>query len=851
MPHIYLTPAAVGYLTQFILALTITGYFTYRALVTRRRDDRPAHLPLLAGFFACVATIVLLFFLDAALPPSPRLSAVYLENTVVGLFLTLLTQFAYRFPRLYPQRKWEARIVLVLNLCYTFWEARFAVHRGRLLLQHDDVLYRPLLPDYVLFACFAWTPLAFLRQTIAASQQEQQDLPGFLNLAGLRHLWRPRGQAARAARAFALVFLIPAALSLVNIWRATYSVSPAVFQSSMSAGILLTQFLFALVYLSAIPEMTTFQLRLVGITLVTVLAVFGAAGWVMTPPHVAVYRPALADRQTLRFAPNAAGGYDVAQTGFRFDADLGNELDLGLWGSGTTPQEAATEIAFTFPFYGQSRRTVWVMRSGAVSVDAPLRYPDMEYHYATAAAIFPLFVALEASPNGGVFAKNEGEHLTITWYQLPATYYPQATFTFQLVLHHDGVFEITTNGLPDLPYQSDASPFVNAWVMGALPGTGGQTPQMVNFAQAPLQGGPQGMVQDHYLAFRRHLHQLLLPLAHLIVLGSLFVVAGFPIAFYFNLIKPLNALLEGVRRVNAGDLDTAMPVQYHDEIGFLTQAFNGMVTQLRELVTGMEARVAERTAELEAQNAELDAFAHTVAHDLKNPLSIVAVGAESLIYYDDLPDQVQRDVLRSIARSAHKGTDIVDNLLLLASARQQAVTPQPLDMGNILGEALGRLDEAIKKQGAEIIAPPAAAWPQAMGYAPWIEEVWVNYISNALKYGGQPPWIELGFSIDSLRSLQVSDLGQELDSAPEGSSSKIQNPKSKIVFWVRDNGRGMTPEECSRLFTPFERLSHVQVLGHGLGLSIVRRIVEKLGGQVGVESEPGQGSVFYFTLPAV
>jgi two-component system sensor histidine kinase/response regulator len=100
--------------------------------------------------------------------------------------------------------------------------------------------------------------------------------------------------------------------------------------------------------------------------------------------------------------------------------------------------------------------------------------------------------------------------------------------------------------------------------------------------------------------------------------------------------------------------------------------------------------------------------------------------------------------------------------------------------------------------------------------------VWANYISNAIKYGGRPPHIELGAT--------AQDDGM-------------------VRFWVRDNGAGLTPEEQTRLFIPFTRLDQVQVKGHGLGLSIVRRIVGKLGGQVGVESQVGQGSVFSFTLP--
>jgi len=118
-----------------------------------------------------------------------------------------------------------------------------------------------------------------------------------------------------------------------------------------------------------------------------------------------------------------------------------------------------------------------------------------------------------------------------------------------------------------------------------------------------------------------------------------------------------------------------------------------------------------------------------------------------------------------------------------------------------------------------------SAWPEAMGHAPWMEEVWVNYLSNGCKYGGRPPRLELG--------------GENLFDG-------------QVRFWVRDNGNGVALDDLMRLFTPFTRLDQVRTRGHGLGLSIVRRIVEKLGGQVGVSSEgvPGHGSVFSFTLPA-
>ena len=141
-------------------------------------------------------------------------------------------------------------------------------------------------------------------------------------------------------------------------------------------------------------------------------------------------------------------------------------------------------------------------------------------------------------------------------------------------------------------------------------------------------------------------------------------------------------------------------------------------------------------------------------------------------------------------------------------------------MGAVAAEAQGRLAHLITEYQAEVIVPET--WPAALGYGPWVEEVWTNYLSNAIQYGGRPPRVELG------ATLQTDGMAR---------------------FWVRDNGAGLTAEEQRRLFTPFTRLDQVRAKGNGLGLSIVRRIVEKLDGQVSVESETGRGSVFSFTLP--
>ena len=245
-----------------------------------------------------------------------------------------------------------------------------------------------------------------------------------------------------------------------------------------------------------------------------------------------------------------------------------------------------------------------------------------------------------------------------------------------------------------------------------------------------------------------------------------------------------------------------------------------------------EVMLREKAEDLTSRNLELDAFAHTVAHDLKVPLSLL-VGYTSFIEAGGLsedPEQLSW-CLEAISQSAHKMNCIVDELLLLASVRRVGdVEVSPVDMESIISDVLLRFSDLIQQRQATIILPDV--WPIAAGYAPWIEEVWANYLSNALKYGGDPPLIELGAAVEE---DNVNNNGLPL-----------------IRFWVQDNGDGLSEAQQERIFTPFERLDQVRAKGHGLGLSIVQRIIEKLGGKAGVESsgEPGQGSTFYFTLDA-
>jgi signal transduction histidine kinase len=282
-------------------------------------------------------------------------------------------------------------------------------------------------------------------------------------------------------------------------------------------------------------------------------------------------------------------------------------------------------------------------------------------------------------------------------------------------------------------------------------------------------------------------------------------------------ISALDATQDKVKAFTVGGVD------------YITKPF-----QLEEVLARVETHLALRNLQKSLQReiierdkliAELDAYAHTVAHDLKNPLGTL-VGFSDMLEteYTELSDEQLLLCVSTIARSARKMTNIIEELLLLASVRKmEDVKIEPLDMAAVVVEALDRLADMIAGHQAEITTPEV--WPAAIGYGPWVEEIWVNYVSNGLKYGGQPPQVEMGGKL-------------------------LNGPAGQVRFWVRDNGAGLPPDDQARLFTPFTQIHQARAEGHGLGLSIVQRIVEKLGGQVGVESKDGQGSVFFFTLPS-
>ncbi|WP_337841452.1 ATP-binding protein [Rheinheimera sp.] len=246
-----------------------------------------------------------------------------------------------------------------------------------------------------------------------------------------------------------------------------------------------------------------------------------------------------------------------------------------------------------------------------------------------------------------------------------------------------------------------------------------------------------------------------------------------------------------------------------------------LVTERTQLLQQKTELLQRQSQELEEQNAELNAYAHTVAHDLKHPLTSL-IGASTLLSQPELTLQLeqQKQFLLQIKNSAMKMNDIINALLQLASIRsEQQLETSVVDMQQSAQEAMQRLADFASQENACLSL--TAELPSCVGHSQWLEEVWVNYLSNAIKYAGPSARIELGATAAG----------------------------SQVKYWVRDYGSGVPAEKVADLFTEFNQFQSSAHSSHGLGLSIVKRIMLKLKGDAGYESAPGGGSLFWFSLP--
>ncbi len=235
----------------------------------------------------------------------------------------------------------------------------------------------------------------------------------------------------------------------------------------------------------------------------------------------------------------------------------------------------------------------------------------------------------------------------------------------------------------------------------------------------------------------------------------------------------------------------------------------------------LEALVADRTAALEAANAELEAFSYSVSHDLRAPLRAIDGFSRALLEEEeDRLGETGKDYLRRVCTAATRMSSLIDDLLMLSRISSGELQRQTVDLSALVEAVASRMRESDPGRQAQISIQPGM---QVSADRRLLQIVLENLLDNAWKYTGQ----------NETTRIHIGSTGEQ----------------GQTVYFVRDNGVGFDMKYADKLFNVFERLHGAEFSGSGIGLATVKRIIVRHGGKVWGEGRPGEGAGFYFTLP--
>ncbi len=244
--------------------------------------------------------------------------------------------------------------------------------------------------------------------------------------------------------------------------------------------------------------------------------------------------------------------------------------------------------------------------------------------------------------------------------------------------------------------------------------------------------------------------------------------------------------------------------------------------QAEEEIQGLNSQLKQKVLELTEANKELDAFNHTVSHDLKLPLIIIGGFTRRFLkgHVNNL-DTKDKDMLNAIQEHTQEMERLIKDLLAFSRVGRQKIKPIEIDMGNLVTAVL---DELKPLSEGRMIKYDIKTLPTAHGDQTLIKQIFINLLSNAIKF-------------TTNKKTAIIEVG--------GWTEENEN-----VYYVKENGMGFNSQDSDKLFTVFQRLHGIEELeGSGVGLSIVQRIINRHGGRVWAEGKVNEGASFYFSLP--
>lgn len=697
----------------------------------------------------------------------------------------------------------------------------------------------------------------------------------------------PTNRYAKAYRSYVLLTILPIFFGVsLQVWVSAPNLDWLIIPGYIAWLGFFLGLVGVYVNYSSIPS--SFRAKLTGQLLMSVLAVFCAVVVILFPEGKVADGKIIPAGEAIRFEPQADGGYQVNLLESGYDDQLGVDLELA------DKDVAAIPLGFSFSFAGASYDSVYVLSDGMLVFERPVLEPITTFYeeieaekilasfYDGRPKIAPLYVNLDPSAGGGVYAQHQAGQVTISWHDVPRWFLPETKTRMQVVLHAQGAIEMKYDQVEvpmpgGLLLSTEICCYGARGILHSRASTEKSIAQWGSILPMNLRPGTD-LVEDFDFAFRQQLHAETIGLGWLIFFSWLVVVLVFPFIFRAGLTQPLERLLAGVERVQRGDLDGEVEVGVQDEIGYLTQNFNLMTTSLRRYSQEMESLVSERTNELQKsleelkktqgqliqreKLASLGQLSSGIAHEIKNPLNFVknfaALNEELIDELSEDPNAKVSEVselietLRlneaKIQEHGQRADRIVMSMMQHANKgkRRREMVAVNVLVEEYLNFALhswhGR-GTIYRMHTHEDVEKAAGAWtplverkfdasvgavelvPQEIG------QVLVNLFNNAF---------------DAMMERKTRRGGRFDGVLTVATLQK----KGFVEIHVTDNGPGIPDHLHDTIFEPFFTTKSTGS-GTGLGLSLSFDIVTQgHGGSLEVESEPGEGATFIVKLPA-
>ena len=604
---LYLTHYGLGLLAQALLSTAILGYLALlknKTLATRILTRyHLGFVPFIWGLWVAYGGLTRWY----------RMSLLVLSITCFLWGLRAMARFAYAVSTAPQPFEREARRVARITLGITV----FGTLCGAAAIMHWET-HAQIKPFFDFFMQGLMLSMIILSLGIVlVFSRLSMRLAENASATWWRRFMRPTGRAARTLCALTFLFgglLIMPALRIGQ----NAGLFPTLFVEIANTLLpLFLTFQFVSLYFTYASEHSTVLIKIVGASFIVMLSLFAVIGFIIGDAQQREYRPAypFGEGGTLRFEPDAAGGYTVAANARAdaFDPLIGAKLECGF------QPRLPMRLGFKFPFYGKPVAGVFIQANGWLMLTDDLATPDAPPRIESAMfrlrperpAIAPLLMTFTAAPDGGVFYNATPDSATITWLRMIGA---DGLYTFQTRLYRDGAFEITYIELPDISSYDAEAPLHAPMLTGIFPGPAAEAE---DWRRAPAhvrmkRTGAGAFAWFYYADFRDDLHQRMRPFYLIMLTSALLMLIGLPLYFRSFLLKPLYLLQDGARQIAAGRLNVALAIQSHDELGFLTQAFNSMVKAIdqaeRNLYAAnqmLEEKVIMRTQELSRVNAEL------------------------------------------------------------------------------------------------------------------------------------------------------------------------------------------------------------------------------------------------------